>query len=221
MTYLLWIFLPYSAFLSFVLGHVWRFRHDRFRADPYVDEAQRLGLMLFRAGVGLVLTTRIVEIFTTGPHTKPEGAPHVALSVAQMIALPLATIGAGLLLIPPLIAAGPRPAVTPVDRLTLPVLLACLATAVIIEFDPNSTDIHYRTAETLFTWFRSLLVLHPNKEAMRDAPFIYQARALILLLLIGIWPYTRLAGTFAVPALRLLRRSLMPRAARPRLLPSA
>lgn len=206
MMYVLWVFLPCAALASCVTGHIWRYRHDRFLGylyGPHVDRAQRFGSLAFRTGVPLLFVVRIAEVIASGPHSRSSGGTEVVLTVGQIIAVPLAMIGAGLILIPPLIAADTHTRITRVDRITLPVLAAALLSSVLITFDPYSTDSRYRTAETLFTWARSLVTLHPHPEVMQHAPTIYQARGLIVMLLIAIWPYTRLAGIFTVPVSRL------------------
>ncbi|MFE7800937.1 respiratory nitrate reductase subunit gamma [Nocardia sp. NPDC057440] len=207
---LLWIMLPYSAFLSFAVGHLWRYRRDRFRsylAHPDMDRAQRLGSTVFPVGFGTVVAARITDMISSGAHSRPEGTLYVAILVVEMTAGVIATTGAVLLFVPDLIASPARPAITWLDRITLPVLVAGLLSGVMIRFDPNSSGNGYRTAESLFAWFRSLFTLHPNPDAMQHAPLIYQARGLILVLLIAMWPYTRLAGIFAGPVIRLsLRR---------------
>lgn len=211
MMYVLWVFLPVAAVASCVGGHLWRFRRDRFLSylyGPQIDRAQWFGSLAFRAGVPMLFMVRVTEVTVSGPHSRAGGGISALLTVTQSIAIPLAAIGAGLILIPPLITAEARPRITPIDRMTLPVLVAALLSSVLVTFDPYSTHDRYRTAETLFTWIRSLLTLHPNAQVMQHAPIIYQARGLIVLLLIAMWPYTRLAGIFTVPLLRVLRRSV-------------
>ncbi len=210
MMYVLWVFLPVVAVVTCVAGHVWRFRRDRFLSclyGPHIDRAQWFGSLAFRTGVPLLFAVRVTEVSVSGPHSRTGGGLSVLLTLAQAVAIPLAAIGAGLILIPPLITAEARPRITPIDRMTLPVLVAALLSSVLVTFDPYSTDDRYRTAETLFTWTRSLVSLHPNVEVMQHAPVIYQARGLIVLLLIAIWPYTRLAGIFTVPLLRVVRHA--------------
>ncbi|MFQ6393007.1 respiratory nitrate reductase subunit gamma [Nocardia sp. KC 131] len=203
---LLWIILPYSAFLSFGVGHLWRFRRDRFHsyiAHQDMDRAQLLGSTAFPAGFAIVVAARITDMITSGAHNRPDGAIYFAILIVEVIAGVVATIGAVLLFVPDLIASPAQHATTSLDRITLPVLVAALLSGVMIRFDPNSSDNGYRTAESLFAWSRSLFTFHPRPEAMYDAPSIYQARGLILMLLIAIWPYTRLAGLFAGPIIRL------------------
>ncbi|MEV0295476.1 respiratory nitrate reductase subunit gamma [Nocardia sp. NPDC050710] len=214
---LLWIVLPYAAFLSFGLGHVWRYRHDRFRDITTLtetDRAHRLGWMAFRTGFAVVITARLTDLIISGPHSHPTDALYAGLVLIEVAGVLAATGAAVLLFLPDLIAAPPRAGITPLDRLTLPALAAGLLSGVIVRFDPNSTANQYRTAETLFAWARSLVVLHPDTDAISHAPFIYQARGLILLLIIGIWPYTRLSGTFAGPIVRRARRFAIARRAR-------
>ncbi|WP_280264068.1 respiratory nitrate reductase subunit gamma [Nocardia wallacei] len=199
MTVLLWIVLPYCALGSFVLGHIWRFRRDRFRPAPDADRAERYGAIAFRLGASLVIAARLADLFASGPHDHPPGGMYVLILAVEVVALPTAAAGAVMLILPSVIAGTHRGPVTPVDRITLPVLTAMLLSGVLIRLDPNSTADGYRTAETLFSWARSLPTPHPNPDAMADAPALYQARGLILVLLLGIWPYTRLADLFAAP----------------------
>lgn len=208
---LLWIVLPYGAFVSFVLGHVWRYRRDGFRSYthyPELDRSQRFGSTTFRSGVCLIVLTRLVSAITTEPHARPAGALHVATTIVQAGGVVAATIGAVLLFLPDVIAGPLRPVVTPLDRITFPAMTAALLSGVFIEFDPTTVAREYRTGETLFAWFRSLCTIDPNPEAMQHAPLIYQARGVILLLILGIWPFTRLAGIFAGPVVRLVQRAV-------------
>ncbi len=218
MTSLLWIALPYGAFVSFVLGHVWRYQRDGFRSNsryPEMDRSQRFGSTAFRTGVCLIVPTRLIEVITAEPHARPSGVLHAVTAIVQVSGVAAATIGAVLLLLPDLIAGSSRPVITPLDRITFPAMTAALLSGVLIEFDPITVGREYRTGETLFAWFRSLCAIDPYPEAMQHAPLIYQARGLILLLLLGIWPFTRLAGIFAGPVVRLVLRAA-PRESRER-----
>ncbi|WP_169814186.1 respiratory nitrate reductase subunit gamma [Nocardia mexicana] len=199
MTVLLWIVLPYCALGSFALGHLWRFRRDRFRPSPDADRAEWYGAIAFRLGATLVVAARLTDLLASGPHNHPPEAFYLVILAVEVVALPTAAAGAVMLILPSMIAGTHRTPITPVDRITLPVLTAMLLSGVLIRMDPNSTGDHYRTAETLFTWARSLPTLHPNPAAMAAAPALYQARGLIIVLLLAVWPYTRLADLFAGP----------------------
>ncbi|WP_460700459.1 respiratory nitrate reductase subunit gamma [Nocardia thraciensis] len=199
MTVLLWIVLPYCALGSFALGHVWRFRRDRLRPSPDADRAEWYGAIAFRLGAGLIVAARLTDLLASGPRNHPPEALYLVILAVEVVALPTAAAGAVMLILPSMIAGTRRSPITPVDRVTLPVLTAMLLSGVLIRLDPNSTGDGYRTAETLFAWARSLPTLHPNPGPMAEAPALYQARGLIIVLLLGIWPYTRLAELFAGP----------------------
>ncbi|BCK53407.1 respiratory nitrate reductase subunit gamma [Nocardia wallacei] len=222
MPVLLWVVLPYCAVVSFVLGNVWRYRHDRFHpagGGPDIDRLERYGANAFRLGTVLVLAARVTDVATSGPHDHPRGVLHAIPAGVEMVAGPTAAAGAVLVFLPPMIAGAYRAPVTPLDRLTLPVLTAVVLSGILVRFDPNSLDGNYRPAETLFAWARSLFILRPKPETMADAPALHRLRALTVLLLIGIWPYTRLAGIFAGPVVRYATRCrtarLIPRPGRP------
>ncbi|MFE5288515.1 respiratory nitrate reductase subunit gamma [Nocardia sp. NPDC056611] len=207
----IWVVLPYAAVVSCAAGHLWRYRRDGFLGflyGPHIDKAQRIGIAAVRTGFPVVFAVRVAEMLASGPHTRPEHDIQVLLSAVQIVAAPVTVAGAALILIPPLISADVRHRVTPLDRLTLPLLSAALLSAVLVTFDGSATDGRYRAAETLFPWARSLLALHPDTSGMDHAPLLYQARGLIVVAIIAIWPYTRLAGILSVPTLRLLRQAV-------------
>ncbi|MBB5912531.1 nitrate reductase gamma subunit [Nocardia transvalensis] len=205
MTVLLWIVLPYCAFVSFVVGNLWRYRHDRFRPEscgPDADRVERYGAFAFRLGAGLLLSVRVTDVIASGPSHHPPGPLAALMAVVEVIALPTAAAGAVLLFLPTMLAGTRRAPVTPVDRVTLPLLIAIVLSGVAVRFDPNPADDHYMAAATLFAWARSLFSAHPSAEFMTGAAAPYQIRGLSLVILLGIWPYTRLAGIFAGPVVR-------------------
>ncbi|MBH0780238.1 respiratory nitrate reductase subunit gamma [Nocardia bovistercoris] len=203
----LWILLPYLAAASFVTGHVWRYRRDRFRGFTVAPDAartHRLALLALRIGFTLVLAARLVDLATAGHDSRLTGPAFAIMITVEGIGGVLTGVGGVLLLLPDLIGAS-RP-VTPLDRITVPVLIAALFSGIAMRFDPNSAGNRYRTAETLYAWIRSLPSTHPNADAIAQAPVIYQARGAILMLIVAIWPYTRLSGIFAGPVVRFVRR---------------
>ncbi|MFF0491587.1 respiratory nitrate reductase subunit gamma [Nocardia sp. NPDC004068] len=207
MSVLLWVVLPYSAFLCFLLGQVWRYRHDRFGAPelgPDAGRLERFGPTVFRLGVGGVVVGRVLELIGSQP--RATGSLHGVATVVEQVAQPLAVLGALMLLVPPLVGAVPRTVVSPLDRITLPVLAVAAFTRVAVNFAPTATGGGFHAADTLFVWARSLWALRPDPDSIAHAPLVFQARGLAILLLIAIWPYTRLGGTFAGPIVRALDR---------------
>lgn len=216
---LVWIILPYGALLSFAGGHLWRARHDgfrRFTSGADLDQAERIGSTAFGIATSLIVVARITDSLTSAPPSQPQGGVYSSITIIEVLAIPPAIIGAALLVIPNLITATAGRPITPLDRATLPTLAAVLLSGVAIRLDSIHSE--SRSPQTLFAWFRSLLTTHPHADSMSHAPLLYQARGLILLLFVAIWPYTRLAGTFARPvastakriASRLTAQSMLP-----------
>src|SRR5690349_11169157 len=83
---LLWVVLPYVALAVFVLGHIWRYRYDKFgwttrSSQLYERRLLRIGSPLFHFGIlivllghigGLVIPKRWTE--AVGEHTYHIGA---------------------------------------------------------------------------------------------------------------------------------------------------
>ena len=57
----------------------------------------------------------------------------------------------------------------------------------------------YNYRETMSPWFRSLFTLAPRPELMVGIPVSFQIHALIVLILLAGWPYTRLVHVFSAP----------------------
>lgn len=115
MTSLPWIILPYSAFLSFALGQVWRYRHDRFVSiEEWADGGRlhRFGIAAFRYGVVLTVAARIAEMLGSGHHLYSQGLVHGAIVAMQVIGLPMVVAGAVLFIVPPMIADPGHPSVS-------------------------------------------------------------------------------------------------------------
>ena len=61
---LLWVVLPYVALAIFVLGHIWRYRYDKFgwttrSSQLYERRLLRIGSPLFHFGILIVLLGHI------------------------------------------------------------------------------------------------------------------------------------------------------------------
>ena len=53
--------------------------------------------------------------------------------------------------------------------------------------------------ESVSPWFRSIFLLNPQPELMAGAPPSFQVHAVAGLLLIALWPFTRLVHAFSAP----------------------
>ncbi len=48
-------------------------------------------------------------------------------------------------------------------------------------------------------WFRSIFILQPDVDSMREASAAFKVHTLIGMLLFAVWPFTRLVHAFTAP----------------------
>jgi nitrate reductase gamma subunit len=57
----------------------------------------------------------------------------------------------------------------------------------------------YDYRATVSPWFRSLFTASPHPELMVATPISFQIHNLLVLMLLAVWPYTRLVHVFSAP----------------------
>jgi nitrate reductase gamma subunit len=57
----------------------------------------------------------------------------------------------------------------------------------------------YDYRSTVGVWFRSIVLLHPEPDAMVGAPVMYQLHAAAAWLILLVWPFTRLVHAWSIP----------------------
>lgn len=212
MNSLLWVTLPYIAFTSFVLGHVWRYRSDQFgwtTRSSQIHESRllRMGSPLFHFGIlgvflGHVGGLLIPESWTSAIGISERFYHLMSISMGSLAGLAVVA-GLGILLYRRLTVPAVRKATTRNDKLMYLLLVAALVTGMLNTLTNVFAAYNYR--ETVSPWFRSLFSLHPAPELMADSPLSFQVHVLVVVVLLGIWPYTRLVHMFSAPVGYLMR----------------
>ena len=57
----------------------------------------------------------------------------------------------------------------------------------------------YDYRSTVGVWFRSVVFLHPEPDAMVGAPILYQLHAVAAWLILLVWPFSRLVHAWSIP----------------------
>ncbi|HEY6424939.1 MAG TPA: respiratory nitrate reductase subunit gamma [Pseudonocardiaceae bacterium] len=214
MTTLLWLTVPYVAFTSFAVGHIWRYRHDQFgwttrSSQLYESRLLRLGSPLFHFGLLAVLGGHVLGIAISASWTAAVGvsgeAYHV-MSVSAGTLSGLATVaGLAILLYRRVTVMAVRQATTAIDKLMYLLLSAAIVTGMLNTVGSNLIGGGYDYRATVSPWFRSLFTLAPRPELMVGIPISFQIHALVVLILLAAWPYTRLVHVFSAPLGYLVR----------------
>ena len=86
MSTFLWVIFPYVCLALFVVGHVWRYRYDKFgwttrSSQLYEDRLLRIGSPLFHFGMlgvvlGHVMGLVVPQAVTDAVGPEPVGVPH-------------------------------------------------------------------------------------------------------------------------------------------------
>lgn len=204
----LWLTIPYVAFTSFLIGHLWRYRHDQFgwttrSSQLYESRLLRLGSPLFHFGLLAVLGGHVIGILIPASWTAALGAPESSyhlMSVSLGTLSGLATIaGLAILLYRRITVPAVRKATTRIDKIMYTLLTAAIVTGMLNTVGSNLIGGGYDYRATVSPWFRSLFSLAPRPELMVGIPISFQIHALIVLILLASWPYTRLVHVFSAP----------------------
>lgn len=205
---LLWVALPYVCLAVFVLGHIWRYRYDKFgwttrSSQLYENRLLRIGSPLFHFGILVVLLGHIGGLVIPKSWTEAVGISehtyHIGAVVLGTIA-GVSTLGGLAILIYRRRTVGPVfSATTRNDKamyvsLTVTIVLGLAATVA-----ANVVGGGYDYRETISPWFRSIFYLQPDPDLMTEAPVLFQLHAISALLLFAAWPFTRLVHMLTAP----------------------
>ena len=208
MTVFLWVIVPYLCLAVFVVGHLWRYRYDKFgwttrSSELHESRLLRIGSPLFHFGILVVLLGHIGGLVIPKSWTEAAGVSehtyHIGAVVLGTIA-GVATLGGLAILIYRRRTVGPVfSATTRNDKamyvsLTVTIVLGLAATVA-----ANVVGGGYDYRETISPWFRSIFYFQPDPDLMTGAPVLFQLHAISALLLFAAWPFTRLVHMLTAP----------------------
>lgn len=205
---LLWVAVPYAAIAVFVVGHVWRYRYDKFgwttrSSQLYEDRLLRLGSPLFHFGILVVLIGHIGGVLVPKSWTTAlgvsEDAYHVMAVVLGTIAGVCTLAGAAILIYRRRTVGPVFSATTRNDKAMYVLLVAALVSGLVTTVLGNLTGHPHDYRETVAPWFRSIFYLQPDPELMLVAPLGFQLHALLAWALFAFWPFSRLVHVFSLP----------------------
>jgi nitrate reductase gamma subunit len=202
----LWAVLPYVAITLFVVGHIYRYLRDGITWTSQSSEILeknwlRWGSMLFHYGVILVLAGHFIGLII------PKSW-HEAMGLSEgsyhLIAV-LAGIPAGLItLVGLLILIARRSSIRRVlaitsfsDWVVLFVLLGTVIFGLLSTLSNIGGGFDYR--ENIAPWLRGILTLRPEPNLMAQVPMLFKIHIIFVMLLVAIWPFTRLVHVLSLP----------------------
>lgn len=207
MSEILWVALPYACLAVFVVGHVWRYRYDKFgwttrSSQLYESRLLRLGSPLFHFGILVVLLGHVMGLGVPESWTDAVGISETAYHAAAVglgAVAGFCTLAGMTILIYRRRTVGPVfSATTRMDKAMYAVLATVIALGLVNTVVANLVgDYNYR--EGVSVWFRGIFRLDPQPDLMADAPLSFQLHAVAAFALFALWPFTRLVHVFSAP----------------------
>jgi nitrate reductase gamma subunit len=228
----LWVVVPYLCLATFVVGHYWRYRYDKFgwttrSSQLYEDRLLRVGSPLFHFGMLGVVGGHVIGLLVPEGWTDALGVTptmyHTTAIAGGLAAGLMTLVGLGILIYRRRTVGPVFSATTVMDKvmyafLGVVIVLGMWNTVAGSVFELGG---HYDYREGVSVWYRSFLAFSPKPELMAEAPLGFQLHALVAFSLFALWPFTRLVHVFSAPVGYLTRpyivyRSRDARPGRPR-----
>lgn len=205
-----WVIVPYVCLATFVVGHFWRYRYDKFgwttrSSQLYENRLLRIGSPLFHYGLAGVVGGHIIGLLVPESWTAAGGLSehgyHLIAVIGGLIS-GIACVAGLVILVYRRRTIGPVfSATTPMDKVMYVFLGAVIALGMwnTVAYSTFGLGGRYDYRHGVSVWYRSFLAFSPNADLMARAPLGFQLHALVAFGLFALWPFTRLVHVFSAP----------------------
>ena len=204
----LWVIMPYLCIAIFFLGHLARFKFDKFswtaKSSEFIEKKQlKWGSLMFHLGiipvamghiVGLLIPASWLTAVGVSDHLYHIGAVYIG-SVFGIITL----IGMLLLTAKKKKKKNIRRLSSASDIIVNFLLLAIVFMGCYATLVTNATTPSFDYRETISVWFRQLFIFSPNADLMLQVPLAFKMHILLGFIIMAFWPFTRLVHVWSVP----------------------
>ncbi|WP_214268602.1 respiratory nitrate reductase subunit gamma [Staphylococcus pseudoxylosus] len=204
----LWVIMPYLCIAIFFLGHLARFKFDKFswtaKSSEFIEKKQlKWGSLMFHLGiipvamghiVGLLMPASWLTAVGVSDHLYHIGAVYIG-SVFGIITL----IGMLLLTARRITKKNIRRLSSASDIIVNFLLLAIVFMGCYATLVTNATIPSFDYRETISVWFRQLFIFSPDADLMSQVPLAFKTHILLGFIIMGFWPFTRLVHVWSVP----------------------
>jgi nitrate reductase gamma subunit len=203
-----WVILPYLALVTFVVGHVWRWRYDQFGWTSRSTQLQERRLLkwggpLFHYGTFAAIAGHVMGILIPESFTRWLGIPEDTYrwfsSIGGTVAALAVFFGVVILAFRRTTVPKVRATTSPVDWVALILLAIVIVLGIIPTMGVNLLGAGYDYRQSVALWFRGLFAGNPDVDAISHAPLIYQVHATAAWAILAVWPFTRLVHAWSVP----------------------
>lgn len=207
---LLWVVVPYVCLAFFVLGHVWRYRYDKFgwttrSSQLYESRLLRWASPMFHFGILAVFLGHVMGLGVPKSWTRAlgvsDGLYHFFAMTIGAVAGFCTVVGMALLIYRRRTVGPVFSATTRMDKLMYLVLAVVIFLGLWNTVAGTILNLggHYDYRDGVSPWFRGIFRLDLHPELMAEAPLGFQLHGLAAFLLFALWPFTRLVHVFSAP----------------------
>ncbi|MEB6060689.1 respiratory nitrate reductase subunit gamma [Staphylococcus pseudoxylosus] len=204
----LWVIMPYLCIAIFFLGHLARFKFDKFswtaKSSEFIEKKQlKWGSLMFHLGiipvamghiVGLLIPASWLTAVGVSDHLYHIGAVYIG-SIFGIITL----IGMFLLTARRITKKNIRRLSSASDIIVNFLLLAIVFMGCYATLVTNATIPSFDYRETISVWFRQLFIFSPDTDLMLQVPLAFKTHILLGFIIMAFWPFTRLVHVWSVP----------------------
>lgn len=204
----LWVIFPYACLMIFVVGHIFRYRHDQFnwtaKSSEFIEKKQLMfGSLLFHLGVipvffghvsGLLIPKEWLHALGVNDHIYHIGAVYIGGIFGAMT-----LIGMLLLTARRFTIRNVRRLSSASDLVVNVLLLFIVFMGMYATLFTNAVQPEFDYRESISIWFRGLFMLRPDASLMHDVPWSFKVHALSGFAIFAFWPFTRLVHVWSVP----------------------
>lgn len=204
----LWVIFPYLCMAVFIVGHIFRFRNDKFgwtaKSSEFIEKKQLMvGSALFHFGIIPVIAGHVVGLGIPKEWTRAIGiSDHMYHTGAIWIGgfFGFVTL-AGMIILTSrrFTKKSVRRLSSTSDLIVNTLLLFIVFIGIYSVVVTNVVQPAFDYRDSISIWFRSLLIFRPEASFMSAVPVAFQLHILSGLLIFAMWPFTRLVHVWSVP----------------------
>lgn len=213
----LWVIFPYIAITIFIVGHIYRYKKDRFgwtaKSSQFLEQNRlQLASNLFHYGIIFVFFGHVAGLLIPKQWFDVIGITsdlyHFGAIWFGGFAGIITVIGGLLLFLRRVFVKRIERNSSPTDFITLILLgaVVLIGFTATVGYTASGGTFDYRVV--IGPWIREIITLQPKEGsiiAMSQAPIGFRLHVILAFLLFAVWPFTRLVHVFSLP-LHYLRR---------------
>jgi nitrate reductase gamma subunit len=209
---LLWVVLPYVCLAVFIVGHLWRYKYDKFgwttrSSQLYESRLLRWGSPLFHFGILVVFLGHVMGLGIPESWTEAVG---ISEGLYHLMAISLGVVAGFCTLVGLVILIYRRRTTGPVFSATTRMdkamyLMLSLVIGLGLWNTASGVAGAYNYRQGVSVWFRGIFTFSLHSELMANAPLSFQLHGIAAVALFALWPFTRLVHVFSAPVGYLFR----------------